>query len=88
LLYETHIWDPGTHLEEMVDAFDSLVRAGKVLYLGITDMPWQLAKAYLYATHTDRARFISVQNHYNPIWREDERELLPFCRAEGLGVIS
>jgi 1-deoxyxylulose-5-phosphate synthase len=88
-LYQTHIWDPSTHLEEMVDAFDSLVRAGKVLYLGITDMPaWQLAKAYYCAAHTGRARFISVQNHYNPIWREDERELLPFCRAEGLGVIS
>ena len=88
-LYQTHIWDPATHVEEMVDAFDSLVRAGKVLYLGITDMPaWQLAKAYYHAMHTGRARFISVQNHYNPIWREDERELLPFCRAEGLGVIS
>lgn len=88
-LYQTHIWDPSTHLEEMVDALDSLVRAGKVLYLGITDMPaWQLAKAYYYAAHNGRARFISVQNHYNPIWREDERELLPFCRAEGLGVIS
>jgi aryl-alcohol dehydrogenase-like predicted oxidoreductase len=88
-LYQTHIWDPSTQIEEMVDAFDSLVRAGKVLYLGITDMPaWQLAKAYYYATYSGRARFISVQNHYNPIWREDERELLPFCRAEGLGVIS
>jgi aryl-alcohol dehydrogenase-like predicted oxidoreductase len=88
-LYQTHIWDPSTHLEEMVDAFDSLVRAGKVLYLGITDMSaWQLAKAYYYASHTGRARFISVQNHYNPIWREDERDLLPFCRAEGLGIIS
>ena len=88
-LYQTHIWDPSTEIEEMVDAFDALVRSGKVLYLGITDMPaWQLAKAYYYAAHSGRARFISVQNHYNPIWREDERELLPFCRAEGLGVIS
>jgi 1-deoxyxylulose-5-phosphate synthase len=88
-LYQTHIWDPSTQIEEMVDAFDALVRSGKVLYLGITDMPaWQLAKAYYYASHTGRARFISVQNHYNPIWREDERELLPFCRAEGLGMIS
>jgi aryl-alcohol dehydrogenase-like predicted oxidoreductase len=87
-LYQTHIWDPATHTEEMVDAFDSLVRSGKVLYVGITDMPaWQLAKAYYCAAHSDRARFISVQNHYNPIWREDERELLPFCRAEGLGII-
>jgi aryl-alcohol dehydrogenase-like predicted oxidoreductase len=88
-LYQTHIWDPSTHIEEMVDALDALVRAGKVLYLGITDMPaWQLAKAYYHACYTGRSRFISVQNHYNAIWREDERELLPFCRAEGLGVIS
>jgi aryl-alcohol dehydrogenase-like predicted oxidoreductase len=87
-LYQTHIWDPSTEIEEMVDAFDALVRSGKVLYVGITDMPaWQLAKAYYYAAHTGRARFISVQSHYNPIWREDERELLPFCRAEGLGII-
>ena len=87
-LYQTHIWDPSTQIEEMVDAFDALVRSGKVLYLGITDMPtWQLAKAYYYASHNGCARFISVQNHYNPIWREDERELLSFCRAEGLGVI-
>jgi 1-deoxyxylulose-5-phosphate synthase len=88
-LYQTHIWDPSTHIEELVDALDALVRAGKVLYLGITDMPaWQLAKAYYYASYNARSRFISVQNHYNAIWREDERELIPFCRAEGLGVIS
>ena len=87
-LYQTHIWDPGTDIEEMVDAFDALVRSGKVLYVGITDMPcWQFSKAYFYAQHHGRARFVSVQNHYNPIWREDERELLPFCRAEAIGVI-
>jgi 1-deoxyxylulose-5-phosphate synthase len=87
-LYQTHIWDSHTDIEEMVDAFDGLVRSGKVLYVGITDMPlWQFSKAYYYAQHRGRARFVSVQNHYNPIWREDERELLPFCRAEGIGVI-
>lgn len=87
-LYQTHIWAPETNLEEMVDAFDALVRSGKVLYVGITDMPfWQFSKAYHYADHRGRARFVSVQNHYNPIWREDERELLPFCRSEGIGVI-
>jgi aryl-alcohol dehydrogenase-like predicted oxidoreductase len=65
-----------------------LVRTGEVLYLGITDMPtWQLAKAYYYASYSGRAGFIAVRNHYNAIWREDERELLPCCRAEGLGVI-
>jgi aryl-alcohol dehydrogenase-like predicted oxidoreductase len=87
-LYQTHIWDPATQIEEMVDAFDSLVQSGKVLYVGVTDMPaWQLAKAYYYAARSHRAHFISVQNHYNPIWREDERELMPLCRAEGLGII-
>ncbi|MGH7069981.1 MAG: aldo/keto reductase, partial [Acetobacteraceae bacterium] len=87
-LYQTHIWDPTTNLEEMVEAFDALVRSGKVLYVGITDMPaWQLAKAYYYQTHHGLAHFVAAQNHYNPIWREDERELIPLCRAEGIGLI-
>lgn len=87
-LYQTHIWDAGTNIEEMVHAFDDLVRSGRVLYLGITDMPaWQFAKAFYYAKHHNLARFVSVQNHYNPIWREDERELMPLCRAEGIGLI-
>lgn len=87
-LYQTHIWDPATDLEEMVEAFDALVRSGKVLYVGITDMPaWQFAKAYYHQLHRGLARFVSVQNHYNPIWREDERELIPLCRTEGIGLI-
>ena len=87
-LYQTHIWDPATHLGEMVEAFDALIRSGKVLYVGITDMPaWQFAKAYYHQVHRGLARFVSVQNHYNPIWREDERELIPLCRAEGIGII-
>lgn len=87
-LYQTHIWDASTNLEEMIDAFDALVRSGRVLYLGITDMPaWQFAKAYYDQKHRGLARFVSVQNHYNAIWREDERELMPLCRAEGIGLI-
>lgn len=87
-LYQTHIWDSATNIEEMVHAFDDLVRSGRVLYLGITDMPaWQFAKALYHAKHHNLARFVSVQNHYNPIWREDERELMPLCRAEGIGLI-
>jgi aryl-alcohol dehydrogenase-like predicted oxidoreductase len=87
-LYQTHIWDPATNIEEMVRAFDDLVRSGRVLYLGITDMPaWQFAKAFYYAKHHNLARFVAVQNHYNPIWREDARELMPLCRAEGVGLI-
>jgi aryl-alcohol dehydrogenase-like predicted oxidoreductase len=87
-LYQTHIWDPATNLEEMMRALDDIVRAGKVLYLGITDMPfWQFASAHLFAKHNGLARFTSVQNHYNLLWREDERELMPFCRAEGIALI-
>jgi 1-deoxyxylulose-5-phosphate synthase len=87
-IYQTHIWRPDTNLAEMMDALDALVQAGKVLYLGITDMPlWQFATAFFHAEHWGRARFVSVQNHYNLIWREDERELLPFCRAQGIGLI-
>ena len=87
-IYQTHIWDPTTNLEEMTEAFDHLVRSGKVLYVGITDMPfWQFATAYFHAERNGLARVVSVQNHYNLIWREDERELLPFCRAQGIGLI-
>jgi 1-deoxyxylulose-5-phosphate synthase len=87
-LYQTHIWDPATDLGEMMDAYDDLVRSGKVLYVGITDMPfWQFALAQAHAAHQGRTRFASVQNHYNLLWREDERELLPYCRAEGIGLI-
>jgi aryl-alcohol dehydrogenase-like predicted oxidoreductase len=87
-IYQTHIWDPDTDLAEMMDAFDDLIRAGKVLYAGITDMPfWQFATAHFHALRNGRAGFASVQNHYNLIWREDERELLPFCRAQGIALL-
>jgi aryl-alcohol dehydrogenase-like predicted oxidoreductase len=87
-LYQTHIWDPATDIDEMVAAFDHLVQSGKVLYVGAADMPaWQLSKA----VHTARARgsasFDTFQHHYNALWREDEREHLPFCAAEGLGTL-
>ncbi len=87
-IYQTHIWDPATDLAEMMDAYDALIRSGKVLYVGITDMPfWQFASAQAHAATHQRSRFVSVQNHYNLLWREDERELLPYCRAEGIGLI-
>ena len=87
-LYQTHIWSPATNLAEMMDAYDDLVRSGKVLYVGITDMPfWQFALAQSHATRHARTKFVSAQNHYNLLWREDERELLPYCRAEGIGLI-
>ena len=87
-LYQTHIWDRSTNLEEMAAALDHLVRSGKVLYLGITDMPaWQFAKCFYFQRYNGLVEFVSVQNHYNPIWREDERELMPLCRAEGVGLV-
>jgi 1-deoxyxylulose-5-phosphate synthase len=87
-LYQTHIWQPATNIEEMLEAFDHLARAGKILYAGATDMPaWQFAKSVYAARHAGRAAFVSMQNHYNALWREDEREILPFCRAEGLGLV-
>ena len=86
-IYQPHIWDPATDLGEMMDAYDDLVRSGKVLYIGITDMPfWQFALAQGHASRQGRTRFTAVQNHYNLLWREDERELLPYCRAEGIGM--
>lgn len=88
-LFQTHIWDPAANLDELVEAMDGIVRAGKALYVGITDMPaWQFAKACLAQQARGLARFASVQNHYNAIWREDERELMPFCGSEGIGLIS
>ena len=87
-LYQTHIWDPGTDLEEMVIAFDDLVRAGKILHAGITTMPaWQLAKCLGIARETGRRPFVSAQNHYNLVHREDEREFIPLCRSEGVALI-
>ena len=87
-LYQTHIWDPATALEEMVIAFDDLVRAGKILHAGITTMPaWQLAKCLSIARETGRRSFVSAQNHYNLVHREDEREFIPLCRSEGVALI-
>lgn len=87
-LYQTHIWDPATNLEEMVHALADLVRAGKVLYVGATDIPaWQFVKAVYLAKAAGLPSFVSHQYHYNLIWREAERELMPFCRDEGIGLL-
>jgi 1-deoxyxylulose-5-phosphate synthase len=88
-LYQTHIWQHDTDLDEMVDALDYLVRVGKILYSGITVMPvWSFVSCVVKAKCAGRAPFVSVSNHYNLLWREDERELLPFCRHEGIGVLA
>ncbi len=87
-LYQIHRFDYHTPIEETLDALDSLVRSGKVLYIGASSMfAWQLARM-LYTSDARRlARFATMQNHYNLIYREDEREVLPLCRHEGIGVI-
>lgn len=88
-LYQTHIWDPTANVEEMVHALGDLVRAGKVLYVGATDIPaWQLAKAVYTARAAGIPAFSSLQYHYNLIWREAEREAMPLCADERLGLIA
>lgn len=87
-LYQTHIWQTGTVLEELVDAFSDLVRSGKVLYVGATTMPaWTFSSLRHLARSKGGANFLSMQCEYNPAHREAERELLPLCSAEEVGVI-
>ena len=87
-LYQIHRFDPETPLEETLEALDSVVRAGKVRYLGASSMyAWQLMKALALQDRNGWHRFVSLQNHYNLCYREEEREMLPLCRDQGLGVI-
>ena len=87
-LYQIHRWDHDTPIEETLDALDDLVRSGKVRYLGASSMfAWQFSKALHLADRHGWSRFVSMQNHYNLIYREEEREMIPLCRAEGVGVI-
>jgi aryl-alcohol dehydrogenase (NADP+) len=87
-LYQIHRFDPATPVEETLEALDQLVRAGKVLYLGASSMwAWQFSKMLQVAGVRGWARFVTMQNHYNLLYREEEREMLPLCRAEGVGVI-
>jgi aryl-alcohol dehydrogenase (NADP+) len=87
-LYQVHRFDPRTPIEETLRALDDVVRAGKVRYIGASGTAaWEFARA-LYAADLLRAtRFVSMQNHYNLVYRDEEREMLPLCRAEGIGVI-
>ncbi len=87
-LYQIHRFDPHTPLEETLETLHSVVRAGKARYLGASSMfAWQLMKALSLQERHGWHRFVSMQNHYNLIYREEEREMLPLCRAEGLGVL-
>ena len=87
-LYQIHRWDPKTPIEETLDALDSLVRAGKVRYLGASSMAaWQFSKALYTSKEHGWHRFIAMQNHYNLVYREEEREMIPLCIDQGVGII-
>jgi aryl-alcohol dehydrogenase-like predicted oxidoreductase len=87
-LFQIHRWDPETPIEETLEALHDLVKSGKVRYLGASSMfAWQFAKALYLASRNGWARFVSMQNHYNLIYREEEREMMPLCQSEGIGVI-
>ncbi|CCH86810.1 aldoketo-oxidoreductase, NADP-binding [Modestobacter italicus] len=87
-LYQVHRWDPHTPIEETLEALDACVRSGKVRYLGASSMwAWQFSKALHRAGEHGWHRFVSMQDHYNLLHREEEREMLPLCADEGIGVI-
>ena len=87
-LYQIHRLDPATPIEETLEALHDLVRAGKVRYLGASSMyAWQFAQALYLADLNGWTRFVSMQPHYNLIYREEEREMLPLCLDQGVGVI-
>jgi aryl-alcohol dehydrogenase-like predicted oxidoreductase len=87
-LYQVHRWDYETPIEESLEALHDVVKAGKALYLGASSMfAWQFCKALYLAERRGWTRFVSMQNHYNLLYREEEREMLPLCGAEGVGVI-
>ena len=87
-LYQIHRWDEHTPIEETLEALHDVVKAGKARYLGASSMhAWQFCKAQYLADRHGWTRFISMQPHYNLMNREEEREMLPLCRAEGIGVI-
>ncbi len=87
-LYQIHRWDRETPIEETLEALHDVVKAGKARYIGASSMSaWQFTKALYLADQHNWTRFVSMQNHYNLVYREEEREMLPLCRSEGIGVI-
>jgi aryl-alcohol dehydrogenase-like predicted oxidoreductase len=87
-LYQIHRWDPRTPIEETMGALHEVVQAGKARYLGASSMfSWQFAKAQYTAEKNGWTPFVSMQNHYNLIYREEEREMIPLCLDQGVGVI-
>jgi aryl-alcohol dehydrogenase (NADP+) len=87
-LYQIHRWDPHTPVEETMEALHDVVKAGKARYVGASSMyAWQFAKAQHAADLGGWTRFVSMQNHYNLLYREEEREMLPLCEDMGVGVL-
>jgi 1-deoxyxylulose-5-phosphate synthase len=87
-LYQIHRWDPRTPIEETMEALHDVVRSGKARYIGASSMfSWQFAKAQHTAEAHGWTRFVSMQNHYNLVYREEEREMIPLCLDQGVGCI-
>ncbi|MFE9097348.1 aldo/keto reductase [Streptomyces sp. NPDC007264] len=87
-LYQIHRWDPLTPVEETMEALHDVVKAGKARYIGASSMyAWQFAKAQYTARLGGWTRFVSMQNHYNLLYREEEREMLPLCADQGVGAL-
>jgi aryl-alcohol dehydrogenase-like predicted oxidoreductase len=87
-LYQIHRWDSSTPIEETMEALHDVVKVGKARYIGASSMyAWQFAKALHVADLHGWTRFVTMQNHYNLVYREEEREMIPLCRVEGIGII-
>jgi len=87
-LYQVHRYDRTTSIEETLEALTEVVSQGKALHLGASSMyAWEFAKSLCAAEAHGYARFVTMQNHYNLVYREEEREMIPLCRAEGIGII-
>ncbi|WP_157217533.1 aldo/keto reductase [Flavisphingomonas formosensis] len=87
-LYQTHRWDPHTPIEETMEALHDVVKAGKARYIGASSMyAWQFAKAQHVAERNGWTRFVSMQNYVNLLYREEEREMIPLCLDQGVGLI-
>jgi aryl-alcohol dehydrogenase (NADP+) len=87
-LYQIHRYDSGTPIEETLEALHDIVKSGKARYIGASSMfAWQFAKMLATSDAHGWTRFVSMQNHYNLVYREEEREMMPLCREEGIGVI-
>lgn len=87
-LYQIHRFDPETPIEETLEALTDIIKSGKARYIGASSMfAWQFAQMLYTADRRGFSRFVTMQNHYNLVYREEEREMIPFCRAEGIGLI-